>query len=296
MDIPRYKKNGMETVDVPFVLVDVFSTRPLEGNPLSLVPDADHLDATTMRRIAREFNQAESTFILKPTEVEADWRLRSFTPTGHEVFGAGHNALGAWWWLAAPGKFELGQSGGNFNQEIGNRVLPVQVDCESGRPATVAMTHEVPQFGEVFEDLPRIAEALGLEPSDFAVDEFKIQVVSSGTPHMLAPLQNREAIARTRPNPALLLSILASVSGQGCYLFSMDPVLPGSSAHARFFNPTVGIVEDAATGSAAGPLAAWLVKNGRVRNGSQILVEQGFAFDRPNLIRVRVLDDSVMLQ
>ena len=72
---------------VPFVFVDVFSDRPLEGNPLAVVPDADSIDEPTMRRIAREFNQSETTFLLKPEEDDADWHLRSFTAPGHEVTG-----------------------------------------------------------------------------------------------------------------------------------------------------------------------------------------------------------------
>jgi trans-2,3-dihydro-3-hydroxyanthranilate isomerase len=81
----------------PYYFVDVFADEPLTGNPLSVVAEADGLDDQTMRRIAREFNQSETTFLLSPTRPEAHARLRSFTPSGAEVFGAGHNALGAWW-------------------------------------------------------------------------------------------------------------------------------------------------------------------------------------------------------
>ena len=81
---------------VPFYFVDVFATSPLTGNPLSLVPDADGLDEAQMRAIAREFNQSETTFLRRSSLPEATVRLRSFTPTGAEVGGAGHNALGAW--------------------------------------------------------------------------------------------------------------------------------------------------------------------------------------------------------
>lgn len=91
------------TVAVSFYFVDVFASQPLSGNPLSLVADADRLDEAQMRAIAREFNQSETTFLLRPTRPGATWRLRSFTPIGAEVGGAGHNALGAWLWLAAAG-------------------------------------------------------------------------------------------------------------------------------------------------------------------------------------------------
>src|ERR1700743_1776662 len=113
---------------VPFCFVDVFARRPLTGNPLSLIPDADGLTEPQMRAIAREFNQSETTFVLRPTVrsgpgsgPEATWRLRSFTPIGAEVFGAGHNALGAWLWLAHADRLP---ASGALTQEIGADVLP----------------------------------------------------------------------------------------------------------------------------------------------------------------------------
>src|SRR5436309_8392507 len=120
-----------------FYLVDVFTREPLTGNPLPVIVDdavvgagaeSEHaaaLDEETMRRIAREFNQSETTFVLPPTRPEADWRLRFFTPTGAEVYGAGHNALGAWWWLATAGRASRERSSARIvtcMQQIGDRV------------------------------------------------------------------------------------------------------------------------------------------------------------------------------
>jgi trans-2,3-dihydro-3-hydroxyanthranilate isomerase len=90
---------------VSFFLVDVFADRPLQGNPVTIVPDAARLSERVMQRIAREFNQSETTFVLPPTRPEADWRFRAFTPAGKEAFGAaGHHTLGTWWWLAESGR------------------------------------------------------------------------------------------------------------------------------------------------------------------------------------------------
>ena len=94
----------MSDRSISFYWVDVFASRPLTGNPLALVPDADDLDESQMHAIAREFNQSETTFLLRPRLPGATCRLRSFTPAGAEVGGAGHNALGAWLWLAASGR------------------------------------------------------------------------------------------------------------------------------------------------------------------------------------------------
>jgi trans-2,3-dihydro-3-hydroxyanthranilate isomerase len=100
------------STSVPFVLVDVFADRPLTGNPLAVVAEGDRLEEPVMRAVAREFNQSETTFVLPPTRPAATWRLRSFTASGAEVVGAGHNALGAWWWLATAGRIELDADGG----------------------------------------------------------------------------------------------------------------------------------------------------------------------------------------
>jgi trans-2,3-dihydro-3-hydroxyanthranilate isomerase len=81
---------------------------------------------------------------------------------------------------------------------------------------------------------------------------------------------------------------LRDVGGEGCYLYSLDPVEPTSTAYARFFNPTVGIVEDPATGTAAGPLACHLVAHGVVDDGSKVLIEQGHLIGRPSLIEIGV--------
>jgi trans-2,3-dihydro-3-hydroxyanthranilate isomerase len=99
---------------LPFFLVDVFADAPLTGNPLAVVADADDVDEDLMRAIAREFNQSETTFVLASTRQRVAWRLRSFTPVGVEVGGAGHNALGAWWWLAAAGRLALSDGANRF--------------------------------------------------------------------------------------------------------------------------------------------------------------------------------------
>jgi hypothetical protein len=114
------------TSRLPFYFVDVFATRPLTGNPLSLVPDADGLDEARMRAIAREFNQSETTFLLRPSLPGATVRLRSFTPGGVEVGGAGHNALGAWLWLESAGRVTPAAMDGGLRQEITGQVLPVR--------------------------------------------------------------------------------------------------------------------------------------------------------------------------
>jgi PhzF family phenazine biosynthesis protein len=276
---------------VPFFLVDVFATQPLTGNPLALVPDADHLNESQMRAIAREFNQSETTFLLRPTVPGATCRLRSFTPTGAEVGGAGHNALGAWLWLEASGR--LTDPGADLAQEIAGEILPVEVIREPGHPVIVAMDQSPPHLGDPIDDRVELVAALGLDPNDLTASG-QARVVSTGAAHLMVPARDRAAVDRAAPDGPRLKAVLAATGGEGCYLYSLEPVDTADAvAYARFFNPTVGIVEDPATGTAAGPLVALLVASGVVLDGITATVEQGHALGRPSRIHVTVSGQRV---
>jgi PhzF family phenazine biosynthesis protein len=283
----------MDTVRrVPFYIVDVFSDQPLAGNPLAVIAEAERLSEAEMRKIAREFNQSETTFLLPPTHAAADWRLRSFTPAGHEVFGAGHNALGAWWWLAESGKLGLGETGGRFTQEIGSDLLVVNVACDQGGLTSIGMMQSAPVFGKTYSNVSELAAALGIAVLDFN-EQLPVQVVSTGAAHMLVPLRSRAAVDNASPNAEHLAAVLRTAGGEGCYLFSLDPVSSDATAYARFFNPTVGIVEDAATGTAAGPLTCLLTAHGLLLDSA--IIEQGHAMGRPSLIHVSVSAERVQI-
>jgi PhzF family phenazine biosynthesis protein len=288
---------SIAATSMPFALVDVFAETPLTGNPLAVVADAKRLEESVMRAVAREFNQSETTFVLPPTMPGATWRLRSFTSAGAEVVGPGHNVLGAWWWLATAGRIELDAEGGAaLAQQIGDRVLPVEVKGRKGRPEAIVIEQAPPQFGSTVTDRDELARALGFERggADVLADT-AAQVVSTGAAHLLVPARDRAVVDRARPDAPRLAAALAEVGGQGCYLYCLDPVDPAAVAHARFFNPTVGISEDPATGSAAGPLVSRLVAQGVVHDGAAVLVEQGHAMGRPSRIRVQVSGERVRI-
>lgn len=271
----------------------MFAEQPLTGNPLAVVADAESLAEDVMRLVAREFNQSETTFVLPARRDGATWRLRSFTATGDEVVGAGHNALGAWWWLATAGGVELDDDGGAVvAQEIGDHVLPVEVLGRDGTPDAIVMEQAPPEFLGTVGDPGELAAALGLERPDLVGDA---QVVSTGAAHLMVPVRDRSVVERVSADAARLRAALADVGGQGCYVYCLDPVGPDALAHARFFNPTVGIWEDPATGSAAGPLVSRLVAEGVAPSGTAVVVEQGHAMGRPSRIRVDVDGDRVRI-
>ena len=220
-----------------FHFVDVFAEEPLSGNPLAVVPDADSLDEGLMRRIARELNHSETTFLLKPTRPDADHRLRSFTPSGSEVFGAGHNALGAWWWLAEAGRLGELSNGLRAWQEIGRLVLPVDILASAGSLMMIGLTQGKPEALATHDKPVSLAAALALDVGDVAVSA---HVVSTGTAHLLVQATGRAAVDRAEPDAKALLRELKSVRAQGCYLFSLEPVSPVVSAYARFSIPRSG--------------------------------------------------------
>jgi trans-2,3-dihydro-3-hydroxyanthranilate isomerase len=267
---------------IAFALVDVFADEPLSGNPLAVVPDADQVPEALLPRIAREFNQAETTFLMAPTAAGADHRLRSFTAGGVEVFGAGHNALGAWWWLAQTGRLDRL---GVWHQEVGPAVLPVEIS-----PELVAMRQEPVRYGASVEPAA-LAAALGVDVAALGTAGLPAaQVVDTGAGHLMVSVRDRATVDAISPDTAALRRLLLDAGGEGCYLYALDPADPDATAHARFFNPVAGIVEDPATGTAAGPLACLLRQYGLA--GDHVVIAQGHVFGRPSRIDV-TLDGEV---
>jgi PhzF family phenazine biosynthesis protein len=278
-------------MSVPFALVDVFGDGPLTGNPLAVVLDAERLADQALPLIAREFNQSETTFVYPAGEPGSARRLRSFTAAGSEVGGAGHNALGAWWWLAARGDLNLAEGPNELVQELGGRRLPLTISLRNGRPRSVGMRQAAAQSGsDLPEFVDRLAKDLGVAPDDLGDRGLLPRVVSTGAAHLLLPVAGRRVLDRVRPEPDRLRNTLADAGAQGCYVYTLEPGdgLEGETgdevASARFFNPTMGIHEDPATGSAAGPLVARLVAAGILAPDVPHVILQGVAMRRPSRV------------
>lgn len=266
-------------------IIDVFADAPLNGNPLAVVQDADGLPDEQMRRIAREFNQAETTFVMR--SARADWKLRSFTANGSEVFGAGHNALGAWLWMAARGDLGPLSAPQVFTQEIGEDVLPIRLERVDGRvhgrmrQAPLRLHAPLCDVGPLARALGIAREAVLLDPAPRPAD--------TGATHLMVRVRDAAAVDGARPDADALLAVLRTTAAEGCYVYAV-PVAGSARVYARFFNPTVGLWEDAATGTAAGPLAAWLARSGIV-DGGDVVIEQGTAMGRQSFLRVALAPD-----
>lgn len=277
-----------------FLIVDVFTDVPLTGNPLPVVPNADGLDADQMQSIAREFNASETTFVFPARDQHVTRRLRCFSPSA-EVFGAGHNALGAWWAIVARGDLSLEDGETTLSQELGNRVLPLDVVRESGTLVRVAMTQAEPRVDAVTLDRTRLAKTLALEIGALTVPDLEPQVISTGATHLLVPVRGLADLGRVRVDSEHLTAMAKPLGCEGCYLFCLETRETRSTAHARAFFPGIGIAEDPATGSAAGPLGYYLVAHGLARQDEWITIEQGDEIGRPSRIEVRVSGSRVQV-
>jgi trans-2,3-dihydro-3-hydroxyanthranilate isomerase len=256
--------------------VDVFTERPLAGNPLAVVLGADAISGEAMQAFAREMNLSETTFVLAPADPAHAARVRIFTPSSELPF-AGHPTLGTAWviWrhgLVPPDTERL---------TLGEGVGPIDVRIER-RPAgeLVWMTHPPVELGEVIAERDRVAEALGVTAGDL-VPDVPVQAASTGLPHFYVALRDARAVDAARPDGRAL-----AAWPHAFFLFA--PVAE-NRLHSRMFAPhTAGIDEDPATGSASGPLGAFAVRYGLVERAARVSIvsEQGTKMRRQSFVHI----------
>lgn len=280
-------------MDVLFEQVDVFTDRPFAGNPLCVVPDGRGLTPEQMQAIAREMNLSETTFILPPTDPTADYWMRIFTPA-REIPFAGHPSIGTAFVLACRGAFPLQSPVTRVHQQVGIGTLPLEIEVADGLPGRVVMTQGTPTFAGVVRDVAPVAEALGVPDETLAAGPLPIQAVSTGLHHLMVPVPDLAALAALRPNFSLLDRLLAEAGALGCYVFTLETGSAEVMARSRMFAPGAGVPEDPATGSAVGPLGAYLAAHGVLpRDRQSLLVEQGIEMGRPSRMWVEVERDSL---
>jgi len=264
---------------LPFVQVDVFTSVPLEGNQLAVFADGTGLSDAEMQSIAKEMNLSETTFILPrdaATERERGVRVRIFT-VNEELPFAGHPTLGTAMFLrnnAAHG--DSGPEEVALDLNVGR--IPVRFSTRDGLPFGM-MTQRDPEFKETHtrED---IARAAGLAVDDLASD-VPIQTVSTGNAFIMVPVRSLPVLQNLSPAWTNLKSYIEKTSARFFYFISREAVNPEARLQSRmiFYNG-----EDPATGSAAGPCAAWAVKYGVVPPDQQTLMEQGVEMKRRSRI------------
>jgi trans-2,3-dihydro-3-hydroxyanthranilate isomerase len=264
-----------------FHTLDVFTTTRFEGNPLAVITDGDGLSSDAMLAIAREMNLSETVFVQKPTEDAALARLRIFT-TREELKLAGHPVIGTWFLLAELGVVPAQEGGVRILQQTGAGVLPVEIHFKDGRPQRVTMTQKEAIFRPAKIRKQALAAALGISPKDFD-PQLEPEYVSTGIFNLMVPLRSRAALGKIQMNMNELRRLLGK-SGTMAYCFACGN---GGKAFSRGMLPW-DLYEDAATGSAAGSLGAYLVRHGKLSAGHMLSIVQGAEMGRPSHIEVEV--------
>ena len=248
-----------------YVLCDVFTERPLEGNPLCVFTDARGLDTAQMQALARELNLSETTFVTPP-EQGGHARVRIFTPQ-REIPFAGHPTLGTAFVLGGPLQaFEV-------RLELGIGIVPVTLEREGARVSFGWMVQPTPRVVPGPAPAPLLA-ALGLE------SVLTLESYDNGPQHALLRVATAELLSGVRPD----FAALGRATDGGVGVFHRD----GDVCRVRYFAPAAGINEDPATGSFAGPLAWHLFQSGQLAGGAILRIEQGAELRRPSTLYARV--------
>jgi trans-2,3-dihydro-3-hydroxyanthranilate isomerase len=249
-----------------YVVADVFTDRPLEGNQVAVFTDARGIPDDKLQRIAREMNLSETVFVYTP-EDDGHARIRIFTPTREMPF-AGHPTLGTAFVLSGP--LSLDQ----IRLETQRGIVPVKLEREDGRIVFGRMEQPLPTVAP-YEDDAELFDILGVEGS-----ELPVEVYDNGVLHVYVCLGSEEEVAGLKPD-------LRRLGEQPTLCFNCFAG-EGKSWKTRMFAPSSGVAEDPATGSAAGPLALHLARHGRIPFGEEIEIAQGVEVGRPSKLFARV--------
>ena len=258
-----------------YVVADVFTDTPLEGNALAVFTDGRGLDDEEMQRLARELNLSETVFVLPP-EIGGHARIRIFTPSVELPF-AGHPTLGSAFVLGGPLQVL------EIRLETVRGIVPVALERDQGRIVFGRMVQPLPTW-KPYGDAEALLAALGLERSELTVEHY-----DNGAQFVYVGLGSVEELAALRPDVGALLELSGLL---GVYCFAGD----GTQWRSRMFAPGGGVAEDPATGSAAGPLAVHLARHGRIGFGQEIEITQGVEIGRPSTLFARAYGTAEQLE
>jgi trans-2,3-dihydro-3-hydroxyanthranilate isomerase len=258
-----------------YSVVDVFTRVPLEGNALAVFPDARGLDDTTMQRIAREFNLSETVFVVPAGRADCVAGLRIFTPVREMIF-AGHPTVGAGYVLMAEGMVPKSTTQFCVEEKIG----PVPIRVELAEQPLIWLTTPSISFGQTF-DRSACSQVLGLDPGDLLPVE--PQIVDAGNATLFVAVRTKEDVDRCWVDGNAYEQLKRSYDPPFC-LFVFAPVREG--AYSRMFAPEYGIVEDPATGSSTGPLAAFMHRHNLLPSATatRLVSEQGTKMGRRSFL------------
>jgi trans-2,3-dihydro-3-hydroxyanthranilate isomerase len=258
------------------LFLDVFTDKPYSGNQLAVFPNASDLTTEQMQKLANEINYSETTFIFEPKDSSYDFEIRIFSIQLELPF-AGHPTLGTAYaimnlldiWQQKKDKIRL-------KTKVG--IIPLEKEEDN-----LWMQQNEPQFFNQYQNKKEIADLINLLPEDIS-DKYPVEEVSTGNKMLIIPIKNLAAIKRANGNMNNIKAFQPKDSPVGPYLFALETVNPSAKIHTRFFAPHIGVIEDAATGSAAGPLTGYLLKHKIFGESFTIENEQGLEMNRPSKI------------
>jgi len=262
-----------------YTVVDVFTTEPLAGNPLAVFPDASEFDETTMQKVARELNLAETAFVLPATRKDCEARVRIFTPAKEMAF-AGHPTVGTAFVLLQEKAVLRSSAAFSLEEEVG----PVPIRIEWGERPLIWLRMPATREGK-FQNYFLVAKALGLEPQDLL--PMRPQLLSAGNPTVVVAANDKATVDRAWLDLAGLKTLKGTEKEPFCvFLFTPTP----DGAYSRMFAPECGIPEDPASGSCVAPLAVFMMRHGLIAPvaGTRFVSEQGTKMGRRSLLHVEI--------
>jgi trans-2,3-dihydro-3-hydroxyanthranilate isomerase len=248
-----------------YVVCDVFTDRPFTGNQLAVFTDARGIPEEQLQLLARELNLSETVYVYPP-EADGHVKMRIFTPSLELPF-AGHPTLGTAFVLAGP--LQLVE----IKLETMRGTVPVRLEREGARISFGWMEQPIPTVTP-FDQADALLAVLGVE------SELPVELYDNGVPHVFVVLASREQVVALAPDQQRLLAL--GTYGINCIAGD------GRSWKSRMFGPGLGMAEDPATGSAAGPMALHLARHGRIAFGDEIEIEQGVEIGRASKLHARV--------
>jgi PhzF family phenazine biosynthesis protein len=277
-----------------YYVLDVFSNESYKGNPLSVVFTDGNLGLQTYKDISKEFGYSETSFVYYSKQQKA-LNVRSFTPTGIEIDGAGHNLLGA----VCGALFKKNpifeeQSENNRFVIMKHSAIPVTVSFDPVTQYPVVQMHQ--KSAIIQQEIPtyKIAVALGLKIEDLDVNAFVPTIVKTEVTHMMVPIKNSRILNEIVPDNKLLIEISKEYRSDGFYCFTISDQ-NDNIAETRFFNPVIGINEDPATGTAAGPLIGFLTQKKYTKPNQEYKILQGVKLNQPSIIEVMNRENDILV-
>jgi trans-2,3-dihydro-3-hydroxyanthranilate isomerase len=278
--------------EIPYIQTSVFvdDRESFGGNQLATYWDVERNASLTqdeMQGMTLEMNFSESTFIERPNLDGCSAKVRIFTPA-REIPFAGHPTLGTTFVMKYKGIIPKDENSSVLQLGVG----PISVELLDD--FTVQMKQPEPTFDQIPDNIEDIAKAVGLTQDDLD-STYPVQVVSTGFPFLVVPIKGISALKEASPVSSFG-NRLKDLATQQVLIFSTETKYSDSQVHARMFAPEVGVVEDPATGSAAGPLGAYLEKYQVLENhrfGDPIVIEQGFEMNRPSQLIARIPDEKM---